>query len=96
MWKKILIPSLSIALLLVISAPMSSVNAENSRIVNWRIAGTIVQSIEVFNPLDPDISEGFKKAKGRGTVSREAHDLGPGGKVGGPVKYRRGWAVFKS
>jgi hypothetical protein len=59
MWKKILIPSLSIALLLVISAPMSSVNAENSRIVNWRIAGTIVQSIEVFNPLDPDISEGF-------------------------------------
>jgi hypothetical protein len=51
MWKKILIPSLSIALLLVISFPISSVNAKSSRIVNWRIAGTIVQSIEVFNPL---------------------------------------------
>jgi len=39
---------------------------------------------------------GFKKASGRGTVSREAHKLGSGGKVGGPVKYRRGWAVFKT
>ena len=58
MWKKILITSLSIALLLVISAPMSSVNAENSRNINWRIAGTIVQSIEVFSPLDPTASLG--------------------------------------
>ena len=50
MWKKILIPSLSIALLLVISFPISSVNAENSRIVNWRIAGTIVQLIDITSP----------------------------------------------
>lgn len=62
MWKKILIPSLSIALLLVISVPISSVNAGGKwwkRNINWRIAGTIVQSIEVFDPLDPDTSVGF-------------------------------------
>jgi len=52
MWKKILIPSLSIALLLVISAPISSVNAKRSKNINWRIAGTIVQTIEVFSPQD--------------------------------------------
>ena len=39
---------------------------------------------------------GFKNIGGRGTVSREAHKLGPGGKIGGPVKYRRGWVVFKT
>jgi foldase protein PrsA len=39
---------------------------------------------------------GFKKITGRGLVSREAHKLGPGGKIGGPVKYRRGWSVFKT
>jgi peptidyl-prolyl cis-trans isomerase SurA len=39
---------------------------------------------------------GFKKISGRGLVSREAHKLGPGGKIGGPVKYRRGWSVFKT
>ena len=50
MWKKILITSLSIALLLVISGPISSVNAESSRIVNWRIAGTIVQLIDIISP----------------------------------------------
>jgi len=39
---------------------------------------------------------GFKEINQRGTISREAHKLGPGGKIGGPVKYRRGWAVFKT
>ena len=39
---------------------------------------------------------GFKKVGGRGAISREAHKLGPGGKIGGPVKYRRGWSVFKT
>jgi parvulin-like peptidyl-prolyl isomerase len=39
---------------------------------------------------------GYKKIGGRGVVSREAHKLGPGGKIGGPVKYRRGWSVFKT
>jgi parvulin-like peptidyl-prolyl isomerase len=39
---------------------------------------------------------GFKNVNGRGTVSREAHKLGAGGKIGGPVRYRRGWAVFKT
>jgi len=61
MWKKILIPSLSIALLLVISAPISSVNAGGKwrkRNINWRIAGTIVQLIEVLDPLDPTNSLG--------------------------------------
>ena len=51
MWKKILIISLSIALLLVISFPISSVNAEKSRIVNWRIAGTIVQLLDITSPV---------------------------------------------
>jgi len=39
---------------------------------------------------------GYKKVTGRGEVSREAHKLGPGGKIGGPVKFRRGWSVFKT
>jgi peptidyl-prolyl cis-trans isomerase SurA len=39
---------------------------------------------------------GFKSINGRGNVSREAHKLGPGGKIGGPLKYRRGWVVFKT
>jgi parvulin-like peptidyl-prolyl isomerase len=39
---------------------------------------------------------GFKKINGRGLVSSEAHKLGPGGKIGGPVNYRRGWSVFKT
>jgi len=53
MWKKILIPSLSIALLLVISVPISSVNAGGKwwkRNVNWQIAGTIVQFIDITSP----------------------------------------------
>ena len=62
MSKKILIPSLSLALLLVISVPISSVNAGGKwrkRNINWRIAGTIVQLIEVFSPEDPSNSIGF-------------------------------------
>jgi parvulin-like peptidyl-prolyl isomerase len=39
---------------------------------------------------------GYKKVSERGEVSREAHKLGPGGKIGGPVKFRRGWSVFKT
>ena len=39
---------------------------------------------------------GFKNIGGRGAVTREAHKLGPGGKIGGPVKHRRGWSVFKT
>jgi parvulin-like peptidyl-prolyl isomerase len=39
---------------------------------------------------------GFKNVKSRGNISQEAHKLGPGGKIGGPIKYRRGWAVFKT
>jgi hypothetical protein len=54
MSKKILIPSLSLALLLVISVPISSVNAGGKwwkRNINWRIAGTIVQNIDVTSPV---------------------------------------------
>ena len=39
---------------------------------------------------------GYQKVDGRGEVSREAYKLGPGGKIGGPVKFRRGWSVFKT
>lgn len=39
---------------------------------------------------------GFRYIKGRGAVSQEAFKLGPGGKIGGPVKYRKGWVVFKT
>jgi peptidyl-prolyl cis-trans isomerase SurA len=39
---------------------------------------------------------GYKNIKGRGSISQEAHKLGPGGKIGGPLKYRRGWSVFKT
>ena len=39
---------------------------------------------------------GYQKVDGRGDVSREAYKLGPGGKIGGPVKFRRGWSVFKT
>ena len=54
MWKKLLILSLSISVLFVFSAPISPVNAggkwKKSKKINWQIAGTIVQSIEIFNP----------------------------------------------
>lgn len=38
---------------------------------------------------------GFKAENRRGAVSKEAFKLGPN-KIGGPVKYRSGWAVFKT
>ena len=51
MWKKLLILSLCIAVLFIFSAPISSVNAggkwKKSKNINWRIAGTIVQNIDV-------------------------------------------------
>lgn len=57
MWKKILILSFSITMLLIITGPTSLVYAgDNSIEVNWQIAGTIVQSIEVtpiFGPVGP-------------------------------------------
>jgi hypothetical protein len=55
MKKKLLILSLSIAVLLILSISISSVNAEGKwgKIgINWKIAGTIAQSIEVFNPAN--------------------------------------------
>jgi parvulin-like peptidyl-prolyl isomerase len=39
---------------------------------------------------------GYKNKNGRGAVSQKAHEIGPGGKIGGPVKYGRGWAVLKT
>ena len=53
MWKKLLILSLCIAVLFVFSAPISSVNAGGSFPIYWRIAGTIAQSIQVFDPGNP-------------------------------------------
>jgi parvulin-like peptidyl-prolyl isomerase len=39
---------------------------------------------------------GFRFIKGRGAVSKEAFKLGPGGKIGGPIKYRKGWTIIKT
>jgi parvulin-like peptidyl-prolyl isomerase len=39
---------------------------------------------------------GYKGLNSRGTVSRKAHEIGPGGKITGPIKYRRGWSVLKT
>ena len=39
---------------------------------------------------------GFKTKNSSGAISLKAHELGAGGKIGGPVKYRRGWAVIKT
>lgn len=38
---------------------------------------------------------GYKAEKRRGEVSKAAFKLGPN-KIGGPIKYRAGWAVFKT
>jgi parvulin-like peptidyl-prolyl isomerase len=38
---------------------------------------------------------GYKQAKQRGAVSKEAFAMGPN-KIGGPIKYRTGWAVIKT
>jgi hypothetical protein len=54
MWKKLLILSLCISVLFVFSAPISSVNAggkwKRSKKINWQIAGTIVQFIDIYSP----------------------------------------------
>lgn len=48
MWKKLLILSLCISVLFVFSTPISSVNAgPKKHKINWRIAGTIVQFIDI-------------------------------------------------
>lgn len=39
---------------------------------------------------------GYKGKNARGTVSRKAHEIGPGGKIFGPINYRRGWSVIKT
>jgi hypothetical protein len=52
MWKKLLILSLSIAVLFVLSAPITPANAGGKIIkVNWKIAGTIVQLVDVESLL---------------------------------------------
>lgn len=38
---------------------------------------------------------GYKQEKRRGVVSKEAFKLGPD-KIGGPIAYRSGWAIFKT
>ena len=57
MRKKLIILSLTLAMSFVISAPISSVNAGGKKNrINWRIAGTIVQFIDVTPPgsIDPE------------------------------------------
>jgi len=39
---------------------------------------------------------GFKSKTGRGSVSRTALEAGPGGKIAGPVKYGRYWAILRT
>ena len=56
MWKKLLIPLLSIAVLFVFSAIIAPVDAGGTwwkKKVNWRIAGTIAQFIDIYRP-DPN------------------------------------------
>jgi hypothetical protein len=54
MLKKLLILSLCISVLFVFSAPITPVDAggkwKKSKKINWEIAGTIVQSIAIYNP----------------------------------------------
>ena len=59
MWKKLFILSLSIAVILFFAASFTTVDAGNKNMkINWQIAGTIVQLIEVTSP-STGISEGF-------------------------------------
>jgi parvulin-like peptidyl-prolyl isomerase len=39
---------------------------------------------------------GFRSQGARGSVSRDAFVKGPGGQIGGPVKYRNGWVVYQT
>jgi hypothetical protein len=55
MWKKLLILSLSIAVLFVLSASISSVNAGDKSVpVNWQIAGSIANNVQVLINVSPD------------------------------------------
>jgi peptidyl-prolyl cis-trans isomerase SurA len=70
-------------------------------VVNKAKSGVDFQSLVNGYSEDTNLKQkggylGYKAINQRGIVSREAHKLGPGGKIGGPVKYRRGWAVFKT
>jgi len=48
MWKKLLLLSLSISLLLVMSAPVTSVNAGGKTIpINWKVAGSIINQVMI-------------------------------------------------
>jgi parvulin-like peptidyl-prolyl isomerase len=37
---------------------------------------------------------GYLSSGARGLITREAFSLGPGQKIGGPLKYRNGWVIF--
>lgn len=39
---------------------------------------------------------GYVAVGARGTISKEAFALGPGYKIGGPLKYSNGWIIFKT
>jgi len=60
MWKNLFILSLCIVVLFVFSAPITPVNAgDKGKNINWRIAGTIVQFIDISMPaLGPPIYVG--------------------------------------
>jgi len=53
MLKKLLILSLFISVLFVFSIPVTPVDAGDKSVkINWQITGTIVQTIDVYNPAD--------------------------------------------
>ena len=54
MCKKLSILSLSVAILFVLLGSITPVDAGRSLPINWRIAGTIVQAIDVYNPQTGD------------------------------------------
>jgi parvulin-like peptidyl-prolyl isomerase len=39
---------------------------------------------------------GYQTERGLGTLSLSAFNLGPDGKIGGPVNYNKGWSIFKT
>jgi parvulin-like peptidyl-prolyl isomerase len=39
---------------------------------------------------------GYVAAGARGSISKEAFALGPGNRIGGPLKYSNGWIIFKT
>lgn len=58
MWKKLFILSLSIAVLFVFSAPISSVDA-GSKNVNWQVAGSIANYIMVVDPSTTQVNPNY-------------------------------------